>query len=51
MFHSDPGEKCEAEGKVEEAFVGYCEDDKGRGKGEEDGDETVKVVAVWSQAV
>ena len=51
VFEADPGDEGGAEGEVEEAFVGDCEDDEDGGEGEEDDDEAVEVVVVWLEAV
>jgi hypothetical protein len=51
VLEAHPGEEEDAEGEVEEAFVGDGEDDEGWGKGEEDDDEAVDVVGVGLEAV
>ena len=51
VFEADPGDEGGAEGEVEEAFVGDCEDDEDGGEGEEDDDKAVEVVVVWLEAV
>ena len=51
VFETDPGDEGGAEGEVEEAFVGDCEDDEDRGESEEHYDEAVEVVVVWLEAM
>lgn len=51
VFETDPGDEGNAEGEVEEAFVGYGEDDEDGGEGKEHDDEAVEVVIVWLEAV
>lgn len=46
MLEARPAEDAEAEGEVEEAFVGDGEDDEGGGELEEDDDESLEVVLV-----
>lgn len=47
VLQTHPAEKQKAEGKVEEALVGYGENDEGWSELQEDDYESVDVVIVW----
>lgn len=51
VLETDPGDEGGAEGEVEEAFVGYCENDEDGREGKEHDDETVEVVIIRLEAV
>jgi hypothetical protein len=51
VLHTDPGEKSQAKGKVEEAFVGDGEDYEHRREGQEDDEEAMEVMVARLEAM
>ena len=51
MFEPNPSDECDTKSKVEEALVGYCEDDECRRKCEEYCDKSMQIMFIRLQAV
>lgn len=51
VFEADPGDQGGAEGEIEESFVRDGEDDEGGGECEEDDNQAVEVMIVWTELV